>query len=396
MSSFPSHGDSDLKDAVTSGLVTPQLNYPRTYKGLKARMRTVRNATHCHRVAATMFGMFTTLLVCCVAAFIAYRADVYKPRFTLPVDIDHLGIFLEGQVTAIDADAGSFSITWNPGFSCGSPDLFTNVSTIGVENIVCGFPKVDFNVYIQENASSLYAGTWTAGQFAAVSSDFFGQLGKMEFPRAASDQSFQTDIDFDLSRQLAQYKRATPLAYPFDKYKSYITFLVARADNNDTLPIVGVVAEGAIPNWSISSKGYQLTRCTSFTMDDPDSLAATCTATEDDTVLKRYVVELSAQRTKSVVAFVTLIWLTNWIITLVIIWTTTRVVCFGANLPSDLILVPITALFSIPAVRGTMPGAPDFGSYMDVCGFLFNLTLISICSALVLVVGIKRNFQAVE
>lgn len=39
------------------------------------------------------------------------------------------------------------------------------------------------------------------------------------------------------------------------------------------------------------------------------------------------------------------------------------------------------------------PPSLDFGSYMDVCGFLFNLTLISLCSALVLVVGIVRLFN---
>ncbi|KAL8290513.1 hypothetical protein RQP46_002771 [Phenoliferia psychrophenolica] len=58
------------------------------------------------------------------------------------------------------------------------------------------------------------------------------------------------------------------------------------------------------------------------------------------------------------------IWLTNWIITLVIVWTTAKIVLFGSNLPPELILVPITALFSLPAVRATMPNAPDFGSYM--------------------------------
>ena len=35
----------------------------------------------------------------------------------------------------------------------------------------------------------------------------------------------------------------------------------------------------------------------------------------------------------------------------------------------------------------------DFGSYIDVCGFLFNLTLISLCSASILVVGISCNFH---
>lgn len=125
-----------------------------------------------------------------------------------------------------------------------------------------------------------------------------------------------------------------------------------------------------------------------------------------------------------------------------------QITLFGSNLPSDLILVPITgsfpsanceiksaltiarrapALFSLPAVRGTdilhllfmfqanhisrnnawcsrlrvlcvpiqrsarRAAATDvtlLSSDMDVTGFLLNLTLISICSAIILVVGI--------
>lgn len=51
------------------------------------------------------------------------------------------------------------------------------------------------------------------------------------------------------------------------------------------------------------------------------------------------------------------------VIRLVILWVSLKVVVFGGNLSPDLILVPITALFSLPAVRGVMPSAPDFGSY---------------------------------
>lgn len=38
----------------------------------------------------------------------------------------------------------------------------------------------------------------------------------------------------DLERQLEQNKHATTLAYPFDRYRSYITFLAARTDDNTT------------------------------------------------------------------------------------------------------------------------------------------------------------------
>ena len=43
------------------------------------------------------------------------------------------------------------------------------------DGTVCGQPNVNFNVYVQENASSIYnaSGKWTAGQYFVASADAF-------------------------------------------------------------------------------------------------------------------------------------------------------------------------------------------------------------------------------
>ena len=79
----------------------------------------------------------------------------------------------------------------------------------------------------------------------------------------------------------------------------------------------------SIPNWSISSSGCPLHHCTQASASFPD-LNVVCTETADDP-LQRFVVEVTAARSGSTIAFVLLIFFTNWLITLVIIWTTFKV-----------------------------------------------------------------------
>jgi hypothetical protein len=37
---------------------------------------------------------------------------------------------------------------------------------------------------------------------------------------------------------------------------------------------------------------------------------------------------------------------------------------FGRSIPPNYLAVPATILFALPALRGVMPGAPTFGTYM--------------------------------
>lgn len=379
-------------------------NLKRPRRGLAARWHSARHFVMGHHPAGgLMAAIIISLGVLAVGVFFGYQGDVYQARYSISdaiiFDSDGYlsGLLLEGQVTSIDPDKEIISISWLPGLGCGSPEVYSDILNFDsqVPGNVCGFGVVDINYYVAENASSDFAtaNRWVAGRYSAAASNLFVLPGKPTDAWNAADQSFDTEIPFDLRRQLGQDKYSTTLAYPFDRYKTFITFLAARTDTNTTLPFMMALAQSSIPNWSVSSNGYAVHECTNVTMVDPFAAAPSflCNASEADS-LQRYVLEVTMVRAASTIAFVCLIWLTNWIITLVIVWATAKIVIFGSQLPSDLILVPITALFSLPAVRACMPDAPAFGSYMDVCGFLFNLTLISLCSAAVLVVGMRRSF----
>lgn len=360
------------------------------FKRVKSAWRRVKHP------ASTVMTSFCLFLICIIiGVFFSYQKDVYRVRSAIDASAAFTGgLYLQGQLEAIDTDNGLFTVAWSTGLGCEFDNatslLFNPSGALLGAGIHCGQAMQNLNIYTQENASSLFLTTWTTGQWSPSSSDVYLDAdSKNNASLSAAPQSWSTDMPFDLQQQLSENKYASTLAYPFDHYTAYITYLFSRTDTNATVPVFIGYVQSSIPNWSVSSDGFQLSNCTAITLDSDFNVV--CTSTGPDS-LQRYIMQITARRSTTTIAFVSLIWLTNWIITLVILWVSLKVVVFGGNLSPDLILVPITALFSLPAVRGVMPSAPDFGSYMDVMGFLFNLTIISLCAAGVLVVGIRRNF----
>lgn len=395
--SYPTDANSDKKVVDSSSatrhgslfLCVPEVHLNGPFRRVKHSWKKLR-----HPATIIMGSIMLSLFVLAVGVFWGYQKEVYKARSSSGALTTAGGSYLQGQLEAVDPVNSIFTVTWITGIGCeplGQAEPLFNASGFpfgaALPAVYCGQPLADLNIYTQENASSLYRSSSPTAKWSVASGDLFSTVTNSAL--SAATQSFTTSISFDLQSQIYQDRYATLLAYPFDQYTAYLTFLISRADTNATVPVFYGYVQSSIPNWNVYSTGMPLTSCTGISLDS--ALNIICTETADDT-LQRFVMKITAKRASSTIAFVSLIWLTSWLLTLVIVWTTIKITVLKSDLPPELILVPVTALFSLPAVRGVMPDSPDFGAYHDVCGFLFCITLISLCAALVLVVGIRRNF----
>ncbi|TRM60296.1 hypothetical protein BD626DRAFT_632449 [Schizophyllum amplum] len=75
----------------------------------------------------------------------------------------------------------------------------------------------------------------------------------------------------------------------------------------------------------------------------------------------------------------------NWLSTIVIFLLTGEALINGYKTEflagTDMLSVLFAALFALPGVRSLLPGAPDFGSTIDLVGILPNVIIISLCTS---------------
>lgn len=81
-----------------------------------------------------------------------------------------------------------------------------------------------------------------------------------------------------------------------------------------------------------------------------------------------------------------------WLITLVVLAAFIFSIILGRKLPREVMIVPITTLFTFTQLRETLPGAPvGFGAIIDFVGILPCLALLSICSVGMIGIFLFRN-----
>ncbi|PCH44536.1 hypothetical protein WOLCODRAFT_145036 [Wolfiporia cocos MD-104 SS10] len=130
-------------------------------------------------------------------------------------------------------------------------------------------------------------------------------------------------------------------AYPFDKYFATLICWAETSPGAESVK-VGIVYTGGIV------VGYNVILEDRMSGDAPGG-----------TLLKNMVVT----RGLVIRLYTVIIVLAIWLITLVLLFGCITTVIFGKGVKPDLLVLPVTALFSFTSLRATFPGAPDtFGA----------------------------------
>ncbi len=148
-------------------------------------------------------------------------------------------------------------------------------------------------------------------------------------------------------------------AYPFDTYIVDTSFVALSSDTNQSLPIIALSPADSTDNFSPYIIQQWSTRIN-------------ITGTEVD---GRYV-QMGFRRTILSQFFVVVLFVVNWGLTLVVLFITIAATD-GQKVDVSILILPVTVILTIPALRALWVGAPAFGkSYPNIRSFFTKLIYI--------------------
>ncbi|KAH7884899.1 hypothetical protein F5I97DRAFT_1812645 [Phlebopus sp. FC_14] len=271
------------------------------------------------------------------------------------------------NIFAIDVDAQTFSIHWSIIGACGR--TYTNgLNDSCYQN---QFIK-NMALYLNENAtSSNWNMTMPIGVFSADAIRDPPPVNYITGRGSIPPQEFDTVLAIDPFLPYTQQKKYSTLFYPFDQFTTFISLLAIDPDDNSTIPISGVVGYGNIVNWEASGSFYAI-------------------PVGQNTL---YSLVLTAGRHRMIKAFVLVLVITNWILSLAVLWMTILVL-FKANIDNGIILGSTTVLFALPQIRASMPDSPPFGTiFSNIGGYFMNVCLVSACTSVLLFSQLQYHYR---
>ncbi|KAI0341745.1 hypothetical protein BDW22DRAFT_1429858 [Trametopsis cervina] len=166
-------------------------------------------------------------------------------------------------------------------------------------------------------------------------------------------------------------------AYPFDTYFLDTSFIARNSDSNASLPILTLNPIDSTNNFSPYLE---------------DDMLTTFPITNDTVVpIQGRYMRLQFKRTVLTQVFVVTLFAVNWALTGVVLYITISA-NDGKDVNDSILVLPLSVIVTIPALRALWVGAPAFGLLLDSCGLFLQMVVVSLCSIfLVVSVGLSTK-----
>ncbi|KAI0633341.1 hypothetical protein C8Q77DRAFT_782089 [Trametes polyzona] len=137
-------------------------------------------------------------------------------------------------------------------------------------------------------------------------------------------------------------------------------------------------------------------------VDATDNLVPKLKANTDIRTLKPVVgnataafgVQYTFHRTVLSQLFVTILFIVNWLLTAVVVFIAVSAYD-GLPLAEGVLILPVSVILTIPALRALWVDAPAFGLLLDSCGTFLQMVIVSLASIyLVVNIGLRRPTAA--
>ncbi|KAJ6472390.1 hypothetical protein DFH09DRAFT_1380408 [Mycena vulgaris] len=318
----------------------PVSGVERTHAALLRRFRA-------RPISSTFTTSILFLLGCLLAIFLSASDGVARDdAFQSIGDAD--GIFFLGHVYRTDLDARTVTISWLIG-GCGSYMIAGSETYRPTSH--CGAPNLPIDVYIDSSPTASFKYDPTLHPKQANGRLIFVQFLN-QFSTTHTVQSHGV-LGFVWARSQDFY-------YPFDTYETATAFVAVNPLNTSAPPPIlrlNVVdaADSFIP-----------------ATDEADA-----TGPQGTTVR---VATVRLARTEMARAFTLVLFLVNWALALAVVYLTIVAAVARAHAPEGLLLVPLTVVLTIPALRALFVDAPRFGMLLDILGLFMQMALVSLCS----------------
>ena len=144
-----------------------------------------------------------------------------------------------------------------------------------------------------------------------------------------------------------------PNVVPFDAYSLSALVIVIDKATNRSVPIITIAAGEGPDNFAVSS--YDVRARSNYTYDPGTGP----TTVEVDS----RVVRIKVKRSQLAQAFTMWLLIVSSALTVGSIYLTLLVIFGGEGVDNAVLLLPVTIILTIPALRSLYPGSPPFGIY---------------------------------
>ncbi|KAL1717046.1 hypothetical protein EV715DRAFT_274517 [Schizophyllum commune] len=270
--------------------------------------------------------------------------------------------FLQGALRALDTDARTLTVQWS-GYVYNDTTDSMDPLLVSANDYPAGLNMYrDIQAYVDSDLTNE-----TGSYYFMLDNATAYPIGNIGWRES---DSFDTDIDLVATTQSVW---SQPMrGYPYDQWTGSIILAsnnigAAKEDNRTdayAFSFDGVYLVDSLLNWKITAQSHTTCR-------DLDS--AYCELHVDFRVRRPGLVKFTVMAVLVV----------NWLSTIVIFLLTGEALLLRRLHivdGTDILGVLFAALFALPGVRSLLPGAPPFGSTIDLVGILPNVIIISCTS----------------
>jgi len=184
-------------------------------------------------------------------------------------------------------------------------------------------------------------------------------------PRQAPIPTFSTTNSFDLAYRIANIVSLKRRSAPRDFYNIISVFLAVDPTNNTPIPILRAEIYSGFAGW--------VTERITNPFISPES------GKQDP----RWSLNAHIRRVDRNIAFNIFVFLLNWIFAVSMVLLAAYCFLVENELPDSIVVLPMTALFSMPALRSALPDFPA-GDEIDERGFTLCMIMVAIATAMML------------
>jgi len=314
--------------------------------------------------------VFIGIVLLVVMALFIDRGSTYNEQIWQNVadglPQDTYGVALLGRQPDVDLVAGTVTITWRP-YACG------NLTATSVNGCIWQFARpVDF-YFDGADTPTFTVDPGKIGRQAGDPANFFDTQNVWNLKYVHNINAGTWDGHLSL-----QYH------FPFDSFSVDTLFKAVDKLTGAAIPIVDA----------------SLTETqTSYTKTWESFFPLVLQANSSSPALPAANLAFILGRSRSVMAFTMILFLVNWLLTLLVLHITVYYIIENyksdkkdvAEVPREILLLPVSVILTVPSLRAAMPSVPDFGIMLDIIGYFFDIVIISVCSMILILLLIYQR-----
>ncbi|KIO30489.1 hypothetical protein M407DRAFT_20382 [Tulasnella calospora MUT 4182] len=325
----------------------------------------LRSVFQAHSVLTTWIAFSITVPGAIIA--LMFRASTYELDALKESVQGQEGIVVQGHIYQIDTHSKTISISWVIA-GCGSYKVQNSKQRLVAGT--CRMLNRPIDVYV-DGGTAQNGTVWSYDPSLHPKDSKTGQILYVQ-----AHNEFQTTHLLNIiATEYLGHQWDQEHKYPNDQYFWTTSLVLVNPRNvSEDIPIIRITATDLSNNFIPHVVSEIPITQTLVTLDG--SLRS----------LSGRVVNVCFDRNPTTKTFVIIIFVVNWALTLVVFHITVlSLVSRDVTVSEGVLVLPVTVILTIPALRSLFVENPAFGIYLDNVGLFLQMIITSVCSIVLLV-----------